>query len=57
MKVLKKLIKFTFVSAPKTLAEKVEYNSERIGVLTVIIMIIIVFMTMFGKLPMWTIVK
>lgn len=57
MKVLKRLIKFTFVSAPKTVAELAEFNSDRIGVLTVIIMIIIVFMAMFGKLPMWTIVK
>lgn len=57
MKVLKRLIKFTFVSAPKTVAELAEFNSDRIGVLTVVIMILIVFMAMFGKLPMWTIIK
>ncbi len=57
MKILKKLFKYTFISTPKTIAEMIEFNSDRIGVLTVLLMIIIVFMTLFGKLPTWTFIK
>ena len=57
MKTLKNLFKYTFISAPKTVAEMVEFNSARIGFLTGVIMIIMVFMAMFGLLPMWTVVK
>jgi hypothetical protein len=57
MKTLKKLFKYTFISAPKTMVEMVEFNSARIGVLTVLIMIIMVFMAIFGKLPTWSFLK
>ena len=57
MKAIKRLFKYTFISTPKTIAEMVQFNSDRIGFLTVMIMIIMVFMAMFGKLPMWTIIK
>ena len=57
MKTIKRLFNYTFISAPKGIADMVQFNSDRIGFLTVMIMIIIVFMAMFGKLPMWSILK
>lgn len=57
MKTIKNLFKFTFISAPKTLADQVVYNSAKIGFLTVLIMILMVFMTLFGNLPIWSIIK
>ena len=57
MKTLKKLFKYTFISTPKTMVEMVEFNSARIGILTVVIMIIMVVLGFIGHLPMWTIVK
>lgn len=57
MKTIKRLFKYTFISTPKTISEMVQFNSDRIGFLTVMIIIIMVFMAMFGKLPMWTIIK
>ena len=50
MKAIKRLFKYTFISAPKTMAEMVEFNSDRIGALTTIIMISIVLLALFGVL-------
>lgn len=55
MKIIKRLFRFTFISSPKTLAEQVVYNSDRIGAITVILMILMVFLCIFGKLPSWSI--
>jgi len=56
MKNIKRIYKYT-LSAPKTVAELAEYNSARIGVLIVIIMIAIVALAFTNLLPTWTFIN
>ena len=56
MKNLKRIYKYT-LSAPKTVAELAEYNSARIGVLIVVIMITIVALAFTSLLPTWSFIK
>lgn len=57
MKTIKRLFKYTFISTPKTMIEMVEFNSDRIGVLIVLLMIAMIVFAFMGYLPMWSIVK
>jgi len=56
MKNIKRIYKYT-LSAPKTVVELAEYNSDRIGVLTVVIMIVIVALAFTNLLPTWTFIN
>lgn len=51
------LVKFTFFTTPRSAAMWAQQNEQRIGFITVMIMILIVFLTLFGQLPTWTFIK
>lgn len=57
MKNLIELVKFTFFTTPRSAAMWAQQNEQRIGFVTVIIMILIVFLTLFGQLPTWSFIK
>lgn len=50
-------VKFTFFTTPRSAAMWAQQNEQRIGFMTVMIMILIVFLTLFGQLPTWTFIK
>ena len=52
-----KFIKFTFFTTPKDAWELANQNSGKIGFLTVLVMVLIVYLALIGYLPTWTVIK
>lgn len=57
MKTILKFIKFTFFTTPRSALEWAQQNEQRLGTLTVVAMVIIVLLMLFGQLPTWTFIK